>query len=127
MSDKDFRRGLRRHATLAERRLWQILRDRRLGGLKFRRQHSVGPYVLDFYCHAARLAVEVDGSVHDDPARAEYDARRTRALTADGIRVVQCVNDEVSRQPDVVAASILEAVATSAPHPVPLPQGEGTS
>ena len=57
-------RVLRAEATDAERALWTILRDRRLGGVKFRRQHSVGPYILDFFCPALRLAIEADGGQH---------------------------------------------------------------
>ena len=65
---RPIRRDLRNHATAAERALWQMLKGRQLHGRKFRRQRSVGAYVLDFYCPSERLAVEVDGSVHDDPA-----------------------------------------------------------
>ncbi|WP_420456423.1 endonuclease domain-containing protein [Rubrivirga sp.] len=121
---KDFRRELRRRATPAEKRLWRILRDRRLDGLKVRRQHPVGPYVVDFYCDAAQLAIEIDGGVHADPARAAYDADRTRALAAASIRVLRFSNREVMEQVDVVADAILAAART--PHPVPLPRGEGT-
>lgn len=121
----DFRRALRRRATPAEKRLWRVLRDRRLGGFKFRRQHPVAAYVLDFYCHAARLAIEIDGAVHDDPVRAGYDADRTRALQRAGIRVIRFSNREVLEQVDVVAEAILYAARS--PHPVPLPGGEGTS
>ena len=73
---RDLRKALRKQATPAERKLWSIVRDRRLDGYKFRRQHGIGRYILDFYCSKAKLAVEVDGSVHDDPARAEYDRER---------------------------------------------------
>ena len=123
-SPNGFRRSLRRHATPAERRLWSVLRSRRLDGLKFRRQHSLGPYVLDFYCHEARLAVELDGSIHSEPSRAAYDADRTRWLERQGVRVVRFSNSQVADQIDVVAAAI--CAAAGSPHPVPLPKGEGT-
>lgn len=121
-SPKAFRRGLRQSATPAEKKLWTLLRNRRLDSLKFRRQHSVGPYVVDLTCHAARLAVEVDGSVHDDPARAAYDGERQRALEGAGLRVVRVSNAEVLRQPETALARIAEAAR---PHPDPLPGGEG--
>ena len=103
---KGVRRALRHRATPAERALWQMLKGRRLGGRKFRRQHSVGAYVLDFYCPAERIAVELDGSVHDDPARQSYDVKRQQALVALGIRVLRFQNREVLETPDVVPAEI---------------------
>ncbi|WP_412060939.1 endonuclease domain-containing protein [Rubrivirga sp. IMCC45206] len=125
LAGKDFRRALRRSSTAAERRLWSVLRGRRLDGLKFRRQHPVGPYVLDFYCRGAGLAVELDGSIHDGPGRAVYDDARTVSLNAKGIRVVRFSNEQVRDQLDIVAAAI-QAEAARPPHPVPLPVGEGT-
>ena len=103
-----------------------MVRDRRLGGFKFRRQHSIGPYVADFYCESARLAVELDGSVHDDPSRSAYDSQRQRSMLDAGVRTVRFSNREVLDQPDVVAAAIL-AEASEGPSPCPSPQGEGTS
>ena len=105
---KAIRRDLRNHATVAEKALWQILKGRQLHGRKFRRQHSLGQYVVDFYCPSERLAVELDGSVHDDPQRAAYDADRQREIEALGVRVMRFANDEVLQTPDVVE----EAIAT---------------
>jgi adenine-specific DNA-methyltransferase len=73
--------------------MWRALRDRRLNGHKFRRQHPVGPFVLDFCCPAARLAIELDGGVH--AAQAEQDAARTELLAANGYRVLRFPNDAV--------------------------------
>jgi very-short-patch-repair endonuclease len=89
----ELRRVLRREQTEAERRLWLVLRDRRLGA-KFRRQHSVGPYVLDFYCAEHRLAVELDGGQHFHPHEVARDAARTAYLRARGIRVIRFTNAE---------------------------------
>ena len=105
------RKALRRDATPAERCLWRIVRARRLAGIKFRRQHRIGRYVVDFYSPAARLAVELDGSVHDDPLRSEYDGVRQRYLESLGIRVVRFSNQEVISTPDVVATALREGVA----------------
>ena len=80
-------RVMRRALTPPEARLWVRLRRRSLDGLKFRRQHPAGPYVLDFYCPEAMLAVEVDGESHAD--RAVHDARRTRWLERQGIAVIR--------------------------------------
>ena len=106
---KAIRRDLRNHATPAERALWQMLKGSRLEGRKFRRQHSVGGFVVDFYCPAERLAVELDGAVHDDPARARYDGKRQRALEQRGIRVLRFRNAEVLETPDTVLAGIAQS------------------
>ena len=114
-------RHLRDLSTQAELRLWQRLRGHRLEGMKFRRQHPVGPYFVDFYCAEARLVVEVDGSQHLDDAR--YDERRTCALEARGLRVLRFWNDDVLARTDEVLEAI--AAALRVPHPalraVPLP------
>ena len=107
---KPVRRALRHRATPAERALWKTLKGRALDGYKFRRQHSVGPFILDFYCPDGRLAVELDGSVHDDPARAAYDADRQRTIEAYGIRVLRVRNEEVMETPDLVVAAIRVAL-----------------
>ncbi len=78
---------LRRKSTSSEKALWHRLRDRRLGGLKFRRQHRLGPYFADFYCDEARLVVELDGESHD--GRVERDAARDRWMRERGIEVMR--------------------------------------
>lgn len=78
-------RDLRLHLTDAEQRLWPSLRDRRMGGFKFRRQHPIGTYIVDFYCHQARLAIEIDGGQHNQDDQRLYDERRTAYLEAQGI------------------------------------------
>jgi very-short-patch-repair endonuclease len=103
------RQRLRTHGTPAEGRLWRAIQRRQIGGFKFRRQYGVGPYVLDFYCPEARLAVELDGAVHDDPQQAEHDAARTRALEAQFIRVIRFSNTLVRDDLDGVCAAILAA------------------
>jgi very-short-patch-repair endonuclease len=80
-------RSLRINSTEAEGRLWGELRDRRLGGWKWRRQATFEPYIVDFYCPAAKLVVELDGCQHQD--QAAYDARRTRFLERRGLRVMR--------------------------------------
>ena len=99
-------RRLRREQTRAERALWQILRGRQLGGLKFRRQVPVGPYIADFYCAEARLVVEVDGGQHADNRR---DARRDTWMAGQGLTVLRFWNPEILGNPDGVGQSILDA------------------
>jgi very-short-patch-repair endonuclease len=114
---------LRRDQTDAERKLWMILRDRRLEGLKFRRQAPIGPYVADFVCVEAMLVIEVDGSQHAE-ARATYDARRTAYLESLGYRISRFWNSDVLKNIDGVAIEIVRMVRQG-PHPNPLPEGEG--
>lgn len=101
----EFARGLRREAPFPERLLWSRLRGERLAGLKFRRQHVVGAYVVDFYCPAASLVVELDGMSH--VGRAKEDERRSEFLRRAGLRVVRYTNDQVLGDLDVVLADIV--------------------
>ena len=89
------RRDLRAALTPAEARLWAHLQNRQLDGRKFRRQHSVGPYVLDFYCPRGRLAIELDGAAHDHEQAVQRDEARTRYLASLGIKVVRFENRDV--------------------------------
>ena len=117
-------RHLRRAPTDAEALLWHHLRGRHISGYKFRRQHSVGPYVLDFFCHEARLAIEVDGSQHME--NVEQDEAGTRYLEALGIRVVRYTNIEVLTETDSVLEAIFNEIR-GAPSPQPSPPGRGDS
>ena len=119
-----FARELRRSQTDAEALMWGLLRDRRLHGAKFRRQHPWPPYTLDFYCAELRLAVELDGSQHADSAR---DARRDAALAAAGISVVRYWNHDVLQRTESVLEDLWGRVEARAPSPpTPLPAGEGS-
>ena len=94
-------RDMRREPTHAEEVLWGALQKKQVAGLKFRRQHPVGRFVLDFYCPSHRLVVEVDGEVHD--SQQERDTERTRILETHGYRVLRFRNHQVLRElPDVV-------------------------
>ncbi len=108
-----FRRHLRNEATTAEAMLWKRLRRRQLEGRKFRRQHPVGPYIVDFFCATAHLAIELDGAVHDDPDRWAYDTQRTRFLESKGIRVLRFENEQVVRSIDDVVHGILWTIDPS--------------
>ena len=114
---KGFRQTLRNEATPAERTLWRLLKRSGLEGRKFRRQHSVGPYVLDFYCPEERLAIELDGSVHSDPLRATYDAEREAFLTARGTEVLRIENRWVMEQPEATGDWIVNHFERRQNHP----------
>lgn len=88
---------LRRDMTLPEVVLWTALRGGRLRGLRFRRQHPLGPYILDFFCAAARLGVEVDGAGHDLPEQIAHDRRRDAYLGSVGVEVIRFAAEDVLR------------------------------
>ena len=92
---KQRRRDLRRNQTDAEKILWAHLRNRQLYGMKFFRQYSIGPYILDFYCPAFKLAIELDGGQHNHCENKEYDAVRSEYLKAQSINVIRFWNHEV--------------------------------
>ncbi|HEX6073641.1 MAG TPA: endonuclease domain-containing protein [Sphingomicrobium sp.] len=118
-------RPLRRESTDAERRLWYRLRNRNLGGFKFRRQATIGPFIADFACADLKLIVEADGGQHDD----SRDRPRTAYLEALGWKVLRFWNNDILQQTDAVLGDILAACEESReakPSPTPLPRaGEG--
>ena len=122
-----FARAMRQQPTDAEAKLWNILRLKGLAGHRFRRQHPVGGYILDFYCPARRLSVELDGGQHADKVQAEHDQRRTLRLNAMGIRVLRFWDDDVLKHTHVVAEEILGHLEERQPPPRPSPgvPGEG--
>lgn len=97
---------LRSERTPAERKLWARLRSQQLGGFRFRQQHLVDRYILDFYCPSTRLAVELDGDSHIEQEM--YDSARTTWLTANGYRVLRFTNSDVHENIE----SVLEAILT---------------
>ncbi|OGH73360.1 MAG: hypothetical protein A3C90_03195 [Candidatus Magasanikbacteria bacterium RIFCSPHIGHO2_02_FULL_51_14] len=109
---KQRRRHLRASLTKAEYVLWQELR-RKILGLKFRRQASIGKFIVDFYCHALRLIIEIDGYVHDGAYQKEYDAFREEWLRRQGYTVLRFTNDEVLFERDKVLERIQSWCNTS--------------
>ena len=121
-------RNLRHNSTNAEQLIWQFVRDRQIAGAKFRRQHPLDPYVLDFYCHELKLAVELDGGRHNEPTGRAHDARRDEFLAAQGIRTLRFWNNQVLAETEAVLEAVYRAVTemqTEKPSPSPLPAGEG--
>ena len=101
-------RRMRREMTPGEWRLWHRLRANRLAGLHFRRQQVIAGFIADFYCHAARLVVEVDGDSHD--ARAEYNAERDEILAAHGLRVYRVTNARLDAEIETVLDELRQIV-----------------
>ena len=106
-------RSLRKNQTEPERHLWQKLRNRQLGAIKFRRQSPVGPYIADFLCTESKLIVEVDGETHTSTQAA--DAGRTAFLENEGFRVIRFSNAEVMANLEGVLAHILAAARSTSP------------
>ncbi|MGA9397904.1 MAG: DUF559 domain-containing protein [Anaerolineaceae bacterium] len=100
-----YARELRAHATGAETYLWQLLRDRRLLGFKFRRQHPLGRFIVDFYCEQARLVIELDGSQHLD--NKDYDRKRTEWLEEQGMRVLRFWDNDMLSKPEEVLEEVV--------------------
>jgi len=109
-SEKEKRRNLRRDQTYCEKILWIYLRDRKTLGYKFRRQYSVDHFVIDFYCPQLKLAIELDGSVHDLPDQKEYDAYRQEYLEKFGITFCRITNDELMSNAKMAFEKIENAI-----------------
>ncbi len=123
MTDLSFRRALRKKSTWAEKLMWSWLRNRRFSHYKFRRQHPIGEYILDFYCEEARLNIELDGFQHGCPEQLSHDQQRTRYLESLGIKTLRFWNSHLRREKAVIRDSIWRHLQVRVPHP-PRPIGE---
>jgi very-short-patch-repair endonuclease len=106
----------RDNPTEAEKALWNILRNKKFHGLKFRRQHKIGQFIVDFYCHQSGMVIEVDGGVHDK--RESEDSTRTEWLEKCGLKVIRFTNDEVLNDMETIKSKISSVISS-------LPQGDG--
>jgi very-short-patch-repair endonuclease len=111
----DFARRLRKDQTDAEKLLWNILRSRQLLGLKFRRQHSIGPYILDFYCHDCKLCIELDGGQHYTKEGQQGDEARAAFLQTRGIQILRFSNLDVLKNLEGVLLTVVEKVTSLTP------------
>lgn len=116
---KETRRQLRRNQTYTEKIVWMYLRNRKTDGYKFRRQYSVDNFVLDFYCPELKLAIELDGGVHDVPAQKLYDEERQKHIEKFGIRFVRLRNEEFLGNPDKAFLKIEEGIRNLILNPSP--------
>ncbi|MFW5766795.1 MAG: DUF7149 domain-containing protein [Bacteroidota bacterium] len=131
---KTFRKNLRKNMTPAEATLWKTLQGKKFEGRKFRRQHSIGNYIVDFYCPSEKLAIELDGEVHNTPEAKEYDRERDLFLKYFGVTVLRFENRMVFENQETVLEIIKGEFGKKPPRPSdtsPLeggePQGEGTT
>lgn len=104
---------LRKQLTPAEKALWNILRNKAFSGLKFRRQHPIKRYIVDFYCHEQKLVIELDGSIHDEFNQSEYDKGRTTELEELGLKVIRFRNEEIFDGIDDVLKMISQYLSPS--------------
>ncbi len=119
---KKFQKTLRTNHTEAEKLLWRQLRNRRFQGWKFRRQHILQGYIVDFVCLERKLVIELDGGQH--AVQEAYDQQRTQTLEGEGFRVVRFWNNEVLNNLEGVLETLLEMTPSPAAAQRPLPQGE---
>ncbi len=104
---KNIRRSLRKQEIGAEKILWQKLRNRNYG-YKFRRQHGIGDYVVDFYCPKLKLAIEIDGSTHESKDELELDAKKEKYIQSVGVILKRYLNFEVYENQDLVVSDIIK-------------------
>ncbi|MCU0641352.1 MAG: endonuclease domain-containing protein [Candidatus Margulisbacteria bacterium] len=104
---RDFARQLRQDQTAAEEKAWSLLRNNQIGGLKFRRQHVVEGFVVDFYCPRLKLAIELDGGVHDRKMNKDYDELRQIELESKGVAVLRFRNEQVMQDEKIIEKKIL--------------------
>jgi very-short-patch-repair endonuclease len=104
----DVARLLRKRSTIPEKILWERLRRHQLGGLKFKRQHHVGRYIVDFFCGELNLIVELEGGIHDETIQKEYDEARFEELESCGYKILRIKNDEVINNIENIIKKILK-------------------
>ena len=109
-NNKSFRQQLRRESTPTEKILWNRIRNKQINGLKFRQQHGFGNYIMDFYCPAIRLCIEIDGEVHETTEAKEYDKERTVFLNHYGIKVIRFRNEEILNDLEEVINKIKDTI-----------------
>ena len=119
-------RELRQNQTPAEKLLWKFIRNRQLKGFKFRRQHPIFHFIADFYCHEARLIIELDGKYHEYKLQKMDDAERTESLRRMRIRVIRFRNEEVLEDVNKVLRVIVSLLDDVTSPPTPLQIGEGS-
>jgi len=106
---------LRRSMTKAEAVLWKKLRDRNVFNTKFRRQHPISIFIVDFYCHEYKLVIEVDGDIHNDEIACQYDLGRTEVLNKFGLKVIRFTNNQILYSLDSVIGKIHKEITERTP------------
>ncbi len=103
-------RNLRKNATIQERRLWNLLKNRQFHNLKFKRQQPIGDYIVDFICKEAKIIIEIDGGQHNEPENIEYDKTRTEYLNNLGYKVIRFWNNEIYENIEGVVLRLKEEI-----------------
>jgi imidazole glycerol-phosphate synthase subunit HisF len=106
-------KALRNNLTEAEEKLWNVLSNKKFMGLKFRRQHPVGGFILDFYCHSLKLAIEIDGKIHLVPEVKIHDKERQQIIEDMGISVVRFTNEQIDKNLEQVLHKLNEVIETN--------------
>jgi very-short-patch-repair endonuclease len=119
MADTERACQLRQVETWAEKLMWRWLRDRRFSRYKFRRQHPIGDYYLDFFCEEAELNIELDGSQHGFPDQRKHDWKRENFLQSLGIKTLRFWNSHLRRDAQAIRDTIFNELQARAPHPLP--------
>lgn len=121
---RDFARHLRKDQTAVEQIVWDLLKNRKCLGLKFRRQHVLAGFIVDFYCNECKLAIELDGNVHD--RQKDYDELRDREISAKDIHIIRIRNSEINKDPQIIIKKINKFISMSQKmHYTPSPSGRG--
>jgi very-short-patch-repair endonuclease len=119
---KIFARRLRKEQTKTEKMVWELIRNRKIMGLKFRRQQVIEGFVVDFYCNDLRLGIEIDGGIHSK--QQDYDRLRQEILESESIRIIRITNEEIEADNKLIIKKIKQLLIQ---HNLPLPLGEGNS
>lgn len=106
-------RELRKEMTEAEKVFWEMVRNRRMFGLKFRRQQVIDGFIVDFYCDSLGLCVEIDGGVHDNIEQKNYDRQREELIALRRLRIIRFINDEVLNHEETIKNRIREVLKGS--------------
>lgn len=112
---KIFRRNLRKNQTDAEKKIWDIVRNRKIQNLKFFRQFGIGKYIIDFYCPSIKLAIEIDGGQHNEKINIAGDIQRTQYLESFGIKVLRFWNNDIFENIEGVYGRIVETINSPRP------------
>ena len=99
-------KDLRKNMTFAELKLWELLKNKQVQGLRFRAQHPIDIFIADFYCHSLKLVIEVDGGIHLSPEQQEYDIGREAEISHWGIKIIRFTNDKIEKEIDEVLNTI---------------------
>jgi very-short-patch-repair endonuclease len=113
IENKQFRKKLRNRSTSAEATLWKIIKNKQLDGKKFRRQHGIEKYIVDFYCASEKLIIELDGQPHGEHSQVTKDEARDKFFTDNGFTVIRFENRFVFQDPEFVIETIRKSFGNS--------------